>query len=56
MAKALLDFLNSSLLNEVYAETFLGKSSVNGWQKLFFSYKSFQFLAAVAIATFEIYG
>ena len=56
MAKDLLDFLNSPLLNEVYAETFLGKSSVNGWQKLFFLYKSFQFLAAVAITTFEICG
>ena len=31
-------------------------SSVSGWQKLFFSYKSFQFSAAVAIATSEIYG
>ena len=31
-------------------------SSVSGWQKLFFSYKSFHFSAAVAIATFEIYG
>ena len=56
MAKDLLDFLNSPLLNEVYAETFLGKSSVTGWQKWFFLCKSFQFLAAVAIATFEMYG
>ena len=31
-------------------------SSVSGWQKLFFSYKSFQFSATVAIATSEIYG
>ena len=31
-------------------------SSVSGWQKLFFSYKSFHFSAAVAIATFGIYG
>ena len=31
-------------------------SSVTGWQRLFFSYKSFYFSAAVAIATFEIYG
>ena len=31
-------------------------SSVSRWQKLFFSYKSFHFSAAVAIATFEIYG
>ena len=30
-------------------------SSMNGWQKLFFSYKSFQFSVAVAITTFEIY-
>ena len=30
--------------------------SVTGWQKLFFSYKCFQLSAAVAIATFEIYG
>ena len=29
-------------------------ASVTGWQKLFFSYKCFQLLAAVAIATFEI--
>ena len=28
-------------------------ASVTGWQKLFFSYKCFQLLAAVAIATFE---
>lgn len=56
MAKDLLDFLNSPLLNEVYAETFLGKSSVNGWQKLFFLYKCFQpTSAAVAMAAFEIY-
>ena len=31
-------------------------TSVTGWQKLFFSYKCFQLSAAVAIATFEIYG
>ena len=31
-------------------------ASVTGWQKLFSSYKCFQLLAAVAIATFEIYG
>ena len=31
-------------------------ASVTGWQKLFFSYKCFQLSAAVAIATFEIYG
>ena len=31
-------------------------ASVTGWQKLFFSYKCFSLLAAVAIATFEIYG
>ena len=31
-------------------------ASVTGWQKLLFSYKCFQFSAAVAIATFEIYG
>ena len=30
-------------------------SSMTGWQELFFSYKSFEFLAAIAIATFEIY-
>ena len=29
-------------------------ASVTGWQKLFFSNKCFQLLAAVAIATFEI--
>ena len=29
-------------------------ASVTGWQKLFFSYKCFQLLAAIAIATFEI--
>ena len=29
-------------------------ASATGWQKLFFSYKCFQLLAAVAIATFEI--
>ena len=31
-------------------------ASVIGWQKLFFSYKCFQLLAAVTIATFEILG
>ena len=31
-------------------------ASVTGWQKLFLSYKCFQLSAAVAIATFEIYG
>ena len=31
-------------------------TSVTGWQKLFLSYKCFQLSAAVAIATFEIYG
>ena len=31
-------------------------ASVTGWQKLFISYKCFQLLAAVAIATFETYG
>ena len=31
-------------------------ASVTGWQKLFFSYKCIQLSAAVAIATFEIYG
>ena len=31
-------------------------ASVTGWQKLFISYKCFQLSAAVAIATFEIYG
>ena len=31
-------------------------ASVTGWQKLFLSYKCFQLWAAVAIATFEIYG
>jgi len=31
-------------------------ASVTGWQKLFFSNKRFQLLAAIAIATFEIYG
>ena len=31
-------------------------SSVTGWQKLFFSYKSFCFSAAVAMATFAIRG
>ena len=31
-------------------------SSVTWWQKLFFLHKSFLFLAAVAITTFEIYG
>ena len=31
-------------------------ASVTGWQKLFSSYKCFQLSAAVAIATFEIYG
>ena len=31
-------------------------ASVTGWQKLFFSYKCLQLSAAVAIATFEIYG
>ena len=31
-------------------------SSVTGWQKLFFSYKCFYFLAAVAIAAIEING
>ena len=31
-------------------------TSVTGWQKLFISYKCFQLSAAVAIATFEIYG
>ena len=31
-------------------------ASVTGWQKLFFPYKCFQLSAAVAIATFEIYG
>ena len=31
-------------------------ASVTGWQKLFFSYKCFQLSAAVAIATFEMYG
>ena len=29
-------------------------ASLTGWQKLFFSHKCFQLLAAVAIATFEI--
>ena len=31
-------------------------ASVTGWQKLFNSNKCFQLSAAVAIATFEIYG
>ena len=31
-------------------------SRATGWQELFFSYKSFYFSAAVAIAAFEIYG
>ena len=31
-------------------------ASVTGWQDLFISYKCFQLSAAVAIATFEIYG
>ena len=31
-------------------------ASVTGWQNLFISYKCFQLSAAVAIATFEIYG
>ena len=31
-------------------------ASVTGWQKLFISNTCFQLLAAVAIATFEIYG
>ena len=30
-------------------------ASLTGWQKLCFSYKCFQLLAAVEIATFEIY-
>ena len=31
-------------------------ASLTGWQKSFFSYKCFQLSAAVAIATFEMYG
>ena len=31
-------------------------ASMTRWQKLFFSYKCFQLSAAIAIATFEIYG
>ena len=31
-------------------------TSMTGWQKLFFSYKCFKLLAAVAIANFEIYS
>ena len=31
-------------------------ASVTGWQRLFFSQKSFPFSVAITIATFEIYG
>ena len=57
------------MLKEIFHESFENfeitricmenHASVTGWQKLFFShkvYKCFQPSAAVAIATFEIYG
>ena len=47
------DSLEISEFTRICTENHL---SVAGWQKLFFSYKSFLFWAAVAIATFEIYG
>ena len=31
-------------------------STLTGWRELFFALKSFKILAAVAIATFEMYG
>ena len=47
------DSLKSSKFIRICMEN---HASVTGWQKLFFSYKCIKLLAAVAIATFEIYG
>ena len=57
---------NNVMLKEIFHDSFENfeitricmenHASVTGWQKLFFSYKCFQLSAAVAIATFEIYG
>ena len=47
------DSYKISKFTRICMETY---SSVTGWQKLFFSYKSFCFSAAVAMATFAIHG
>ena len=48
--------VNNSLKVLEFTRICIGNhASVTGWQKLFFSYKSFKLSAAVAIATFEIY-
>ena len=49
-------FNNSLKILEFTRICLENNASVTGWQKLFFSYKCFYLLAAVAIATFEIYG
>ena len=58
--------LSRLMLKKIFNETFENfeitrmcmesHASVTGWQKLFFSYKCFKLSAAVAIATFEMYG
>ena len=48
--------LSPVMLQEIFHDSLKNHSSVTGWQKLSFSDKSFYFLAAVAIATFEIYS
>ena len=51
------DLMNESFENfEITRICMENHASVTRWQKLFLSYKCFQLLVAVAIATFEVYG
>ena len=53
LKKSFTQFENFELPTRICMEN---HSSVTGWQKLFFPYKSFSFSAADAIPNTEIYG